>query len=106
MNRTAGRARTAAPRSTALRRAEARAALAEQRLRAVVDAIPEGIVLLDADGRYVLWNQRYSQIYHRSADLLVVGGKLIEALRIGVVCAKRLVAQTAWRPGRDSNPRP
>jgi signal transduction histidine kinase/CheY-like chemotaxis protein len=66
------------------RAAEARAAMAEARLRAVLEAIPEGVVILDAEGRYKIWNQAYADIYHRSADLFVVGGKLIDALREGV----------------------
>jgi signal transduction histidine kinase/ActR/RegA family two-component response regulator len=68
----------------ALRAATARAEVAEARLRAVVDAMPEGIVLLDAEGRYVLWNERYSQIYHRSADMFAPGAKLMDTLRVGV----------------------
>jgi len=64
--------------------AEARAAVAEARLAAVLEAIPEGVVLLDADGRYVLWNQAYADIYHRSADLFAPGRRLVEVLRVGV----------------------
>ncbi|CAN7456956.1 ATP-binding protein [Phenylobacterium sp. LjRoot219] len=58
--------------------------MAEARLRAVLEAIPEGLVLLDAEGRYVLWNQAYADIYHRSADLFAPGRRLVEVLRIGV----------------------
>lgn len=64
--------------------AEQRAEAAEGRLKSVVDSLPEGIVLLDQDGRYVLWNQRYAEIYHRSADLFQVGRRLVDTLRIGV----------------------
>jgi len=64
--------------------AEARAAVAEARLSAVLEAIPEGVVLLDAAGRYVLWNQAYADIYHRSADLFAPGRRLVEVLRVGV----------------------
>lgn len=67
-----------------LREAQARAELAEARLRAVVEAMPEGVVLLDAEGRYVLWNDRYSEIYHRSADMFAPGARLMDTLRIGV----------------------
>jgi signal transduction histidine kinase/ActR/RegA family two-component response regulator len=72
-----------APRK-AIARAEAGAALAEERLRAALDALPEGIVFLDAQGRYILWNQRYAEIYHRSADLFAPGARLADTLRIGV----------------------
>ena len=66
------------------RRALERAALAEGRLRAAIDALPEGVVFLDPEGRYILWNQRYAEIYHRSADLFAPGRKLADTLAIGV----------------------
>src|ERR1700744_6398606 len=68
----------------ALARAERQAREAETRLRAAIDALPEGIVFLDAEGRYVLWNQKYAEIYHRSADLFEPGARLIDTLRVGV----------------------
>ena len=68
----------------AIARAEADARLAEERLAAALDALPEGIVFLDAEGRYILWNQRYAEIYHRSADLFAPGARLEDTLRIGV----------------------
>ena len=37
-----------------------------------------------AEGRYILWNQRYAEIYNRSADLFEHGRRLAETLRIGV----------------------
>jgi len=80
--RTAARSEGAIP--DAVEAAERQARLAEQRLRAAVDALPEGIVFVDAEGRYILWNQRYAEIYHRSADLFAVGAKLEDTLRIGI----------------------
>lgn len=68
----------------AVARAEAQAELAESRLRDAIDAIPEGVVFLDAEGRYVLWNRRYAEIYHRSADLFRPGARLIDTLAEGV----------------------
>jgi CheY-like chemotaxis protein len=68
----------------AVAKAEAEARLAQDRLRDAIDAIPEGVVFLDADGRYVLWNRRYAEIYHRSADLFRPGARLIDTLREGV----------------------
>ena len=47
--------------------ARAEAKLARDRLRDAIEAIPEGVVFLDAEGRYILWNRRYAEIYHRSA---------------------------------------
>ena len=57
---------------------------AERRLREAIDILPEGIVFLDSEGRYILWNQQYADIYKRSADLFEVGVKLEDTLRIGV----------------------
>jgi CheY-like chemotaxis protein len=68
----------------AVAEAEAEARLARDRLRDAIEAIPEGVVFLDNDGRYILWNKRYAEIYHRSADLFRPGAKLAETLRVGV----------------------
>ena len=68
----------------ALERAERQARQAETRLREAIDALPEGIVFLDPQGRYILWNRRYAEIYHRSADLFAQGRRLVDTLRIGV----------------------
>jgi diguanylate cyclase (GGDEF)-like protein/PAS domain S-box-containing protein len=70
-------------------RAEAEAAIAEarkshERLREAIDILPQGIVFLDADGRYILWNKKYSEIYSRSSDLFVPGARLQDTIRIGV----------------------
>ncbi len=64
--------------------AEAEARAANARLRAALDALPEGVVFLDSEGRYVLWNEKYAEIYHRTADLFAPGAKLMDTLRIGV----------------------
>jgi diguanylate cyclase (GGDEF)-like protein/PAS domain S-box-containing protein len=70
-------------------RAEAEAAIAEarkshERLREAIDILPQGIVFLDADGRYILWNKKYSEIYSRSSDLFAPGARLDDTIRIGV----------------------
>ncbi|WP_340644032.1 response regulator [Phenylobacterium sp.] len=64
--------------------AEADAATAQDRLREAIDLLPEGVVFLDAEGRYILWNKRYAEIYHRSADLFRRGEKLSDTLKTGV----------------------
>jgi diguanylate cyclase (GGDEF)-like protein/PAS domain S-box-containing protein len=71
------------------KRAEAEAAIAEarkshERLREAIDLLPQGIVFLDADGRYILWNKKYSEIYSRSSDLFKPGARLQDTIRIGV----------------------
>lgn len=64
--------------------ANERAELAQSRLRNAIDALPEGIVFLDSEGRYILWNQRYAEIYHKSADLFEPGIRLEDTLRVGI----------------------
>src|SRR5882757_7811879 len=71
------------------KRAEAEAAIAEarkshERLREAIDILPQGIVFLDAEGRYILWNKKYSEIYSRSSDLFEPGARLEDTIRIGV----------------------
>jgi diguanylate cyclase (GGDEF)-like protein/PAS domain S-box-containing protein len=70
-------------------RAEAEAAIAdarksEERLREAIDILPQGIVFLDAEGRYILWNKKYAEIYSRSSDLFRPGARLEDTIRIGV----------------------
>jgi diguanylate cyclase (GGDEF)-like protein/PAS domain S-box-containing protein len=71
------------------KRAEAEAAIAEarkshERLREALDILPQGIVFLDAEGRYILWNKKYAEIYNRSSDLFEPGARLQDTIRIGV----------------------
>src|SRR6201994_2981849 len=70
-------------------RAEAEAAVAEarkshERLRQAIDLLPQGIVFLDAEGRYILWNRKYSEIYNKSSDLFEHGARLQDTIRVGV----------------------
>jgi len=88
----------------AARAAERRADVAEARLKAVMANLPEGIVLLDAEGRYVLWNDAYAEIYHGSADLFAVGHKLIDVLRVGVARGdypEAIGREEAWLEERE-----
>jgi diguanylate cyclase (GGDEF)-like protein/PAS domain S-box-containing protein len=71
------------------KRAETEAAIADarkshERLREAIDILPQGIVFLDAEGRYILWNKKYSEIYNRSSDLFKPGARLQDTIRIGV----------------------
>src|SRR5262245_12904901 len=71
------------------KRAEAEAAIADarkshERLREAIEHLPQGIVFLDAEGRYVLWNKKYAEIYSKTADLFAQGARLEDTLRIGV----------------------
>jgi PAS domain-containing protein len=58
--------------------------LTQRMLRDAIEVLPEGIVFLDAEGRYVMWNERYAEIYWKSADLFAPGARLADTLRIGV----------------------
>src|SRR3981081_1158450 len=70
------------------KRAEAEAAIAgarksHERLREAIDILPQGIVFLDADGRYILWNKKYAEIYNRSSDLFKPGARLPDTRHLG-----------------------
>ncbi|CCE06837.1 conserved hypothetical protein [Bradyrhizobium sp. STM 3843] len=70
-------------------RAEAATAIAEaqkahERLVEAIDILPQGIVFLDSEGRYILWNKKYAEIYNRSSDQFVSGARLQDTIRIGV----------------------
>ena len=69
---------------TERRRVSEEAHQAHARLRDAIDILPNGLVFLDSDGRYILWNQQYADIYKRSADLFKPGARLQDTLRIGV----------------------
>ncbi|HVZ99644.1 MAG TPA: EAL domain-containing protein [Caulobacterales bacterium] len=71
-------------RRMAARNAARDAQWAQERLRAAIEVMPEGVVFLDPDGRYILWNRRYAEIYRNSADLFKVGARLRDTLRVGV----------------------
>ncbi len=73
----------------ARKRAEVEAAIAgarksHERLREAIDILPQGIVFLDADGRYILWNKKYAEIYNRSSDQFKPGARLEDTIRVGV----------------------
>ncbi|MDR3467249.1 MAG: EAL domain-containing protein [Xanthobacteraceae bacterium] len=70
-------------------RAKMETALAEanrahERLREAIELLPEAMVFLDAEGRYILWNKKYAEFYRRSADLFAPGVRLEDTLRVGV----------------------
>src|SRR4051812_3743328 len=73
----------------ARKQAETEAAIAEarrshERLREAIDILPQGIVFLDSEGRYILWNKKYAEIYNRSSDLFEPGARLQDTIRVGV----------------------
>jgi diguanylate cyclase (GGDEF)-like protein/PAS domain S-box-containing protein len=46
--------------------------------------VPEGLVILDADDRYVLWNRRYAEAYAESLEAIARGVSFEETLRFGL----------------------
>jgi len=77
------------PAEVARTRAETEAAIAEarkshERLRQAIDILPQGVVFLDNEGRYILWNKKYSEIYKASSDLFKPGSRLADSIRVGV----------------------
>ena len=100
LSRPAGESRAEASRQTRAepsaaageivrKRAEIDAALAEarkshERLREAIDILPQGVVFLDAEGRYILWNKKYVEMYSRTSDLFRPGVRLEDTIRVGV----------------------
>jgi diguanylate cyclase (GGDEF)-like protein/PAS domain S-box-containing protein len=74
----------AAERERAAGAAIAESRKAHQRLREAIEILPQGIVFLDSEGRYILWNKRYAEIYNRSADVFQPGARMQDTIRIGV----------------------
>jgi diguanylate cyclase (GGDEF)-like protein/PAS domain S-box-containing protein len=57
---------------------------AQSRLLGALDLVLEGLVVLDADDRYVLWNRRYAEIYAESNGQITVGTRFKDILRLGL----------------------
>ncbi len=69
-------------------RAEEAARVAHTTLLNALDVVPEGIVILDADDRYVLWNRRYGELYPESQNAVVAGMRFEDTLRFGLACGQ------------------
>jgi diguanylate cyclase (GGDEF)-like protein/PAS domain S-box-containing protein len=65
-------------------RAEEAARTAHATLLNALDVVPEGLVILDADDRYVLWNRRYAELYADSDNAFVPGMRFEDMLRFGL----------------------
>jgi diguanylate cyclase (GGDEF)-like protein/PAS domain S-box-containing protein len=65
-------------------RAELAARAAHATLINALDVVPEGLVILDSDDRYVLWNRRYAEAYAESQDVIAPGVSFEETLRVGL----------------------
>ena len=65
-------------------RAELTARAAHATLIDALNIVPEGLAILDAEDRYVLWNQRYAELYTESQGVLTPGASFQETLRVGL----------------------
>ncbi|MFC2968157.1 ATP-binding protein [Acidimangrovimonas pyrenivorans] len=57
---------------------------AKQRLLGAINAINDGFALYDAQDRLILCNQKYRDLYKKSADTMVPGNTFEHILRVGV----------------------
>jgi diguanylate cyclase (GGDEF)-like protein/PAS domain S-box-containing protein len=48
------------------------------------EIVPEGLVLLDADGRYIRWNRRFADLHQAALDKIAVGASFADSVRAGV----------------------
>jgi diguanylate cyclase (GGDEF)-like protein/PAS domain S-box-containing protein len=62
----------------------AEARKANDRLHEAIDLLPQGIVFFDAEGRFILWNRKYAEIYHTTSHLFRPGARFEDIVRAGV----------------------
>ena len=68
----------------ASRASEKKSRVAQDRLLSAIEALEDGFVLYDKDDRFVLANQRYREIYPKSAPYMVHGTPFETILRRGL----------------------
>jgi PAS domain S-box-containing protein len=57
---------------------------AHTRLREAFEVVPEALALFDAEDRYVMWNERYAQLYTRPPNAVRAGTRFEDVLRAGL----------------------
>ena len=65
-------------------RAQQEAQAAHARLVEAFDVVPEGIAMMDADDRLVLWNSQYAETYRATGNVIVAGMRFEDLLRKGL----------------------
>ena len=60
----------------------------EMRLRAAIEAIPDGFVIFDRDERLTICNQTYRHIYSAAAPLIQPGARFEDILRAGLAAGQ------------------
>jgi PAS domain-containing protein len=68
--------------------AEKEATAAHARLRDAFEVVPGGLTLFDAEDRYVMWNQRYAELYTLTPGAIKVGARFEDALRAGLAAGR------------------
>ncbi|TXI04513.1 MAG: PAS domain S-box protein, partial [Rhizobium sp.] len=69
---------------------------ASLRLRYVIEMLPEAVCVFDANDRYVLWNEKYAELYPDIADYLKPGIAFEDILKISLASGRmpEVVADT------------
>jgi diguanylate cyclase (GGDEF)-like protein/PAS domain S-box-containing protein len=57
---------------------------AHAQLLEAFEMVPEGLVLVDADGRYIRWNRKFADLYDTAIDKITVGASFADSVRAGV----------------------
>jgi diguanylate cyclase (GGDEF)-like protein/PAS domain S-box-containing protein len=65
-------------------RAQQEAQAAHARLVEAFDVVPEGIAMMDADDRLMLWNSQYAETYRATGNVIVAGMRFEDLLRKGL----------------------
>ena len=89
-----------------LRRSAEAAARARSTLEAAVEALQDGFVLFDPQGKLVIRNQKYVDFHSHSAPAIVPGASLEEILRYGLAKAaysEAIGREDAWLQERLSS---
>lgn len=59
-----------------------------QRLHHAVDSLNEGFILVDADGRYVLFNDEFLRLYPKTAPFVTIGASFAASLEQGALAGE------------------
>ena len=57
---------------------------AHAQLLEAFNVVPEGLVLLDAEGKYILFNKKYAELHDTAADKIAIGARYANSVRAGV----------------------
>lgn len=75
---------------TERRRLELQLATTEARLAGALSSLSDGLVMFDRDGRLVFCNERYREMFPRTAELRIPGAQLRDILRASIERGEQL----------------